>query len=61
MVGSAADMAVHGAGRVPEIDDLELEAAGVERGARGPAHFPESPLAPRPVSLIPDFDMASAR
>jgi glutathione reductase (NADPH) len=25
-----ADMVVHGAGRVPEIDDLDLEAAGVE-------------------------------
>jgi glutathione reductase (NADPH) len=30
-----ADIAVHGAGRVPEIDDLDLQAAGVERGARG--------------------------
>jgi glutathione reductase (NADPH) len=26
-----ADMVVHGAGRVPEIDNLDLEAAGVER------------------------------
>jgi glutathione reductase (NADPH) len=26
-----ADMVVHGAGRVPEIDDLDLVAAGVER------------------------------
>jgi glutathione reductase (NADPH) len=26
-----ADAAVHGAGRVPDIDDLELEAGGVER------------------------------
>jgi glutathione reductase (NADPH) len=30
-----AEMIVHGAGRVPEIDDLNLEAAGVERGPRG--------------------------
>lgn len=30
-----ADLVVHGAGRVPEIDDLELEAAGVERDRRG--------------------------
>jgi glutathione reductase (NADPH) len=30
-----ADIAVHGAGRVPEIDDLDLETAGVAREARG--------------------------
>jgi glutathione reductase (NADPH) len=30
-----AAMAVHGAGRVPEIDDLDLEAAGVSREKRG--------------------------
>lgn len=30
-----ADMAVHSAGRVPEIDDLDLEAAGVKREKRG--------------------------
>ncbi len=30
-----ADLIVHGAGRVPEIDDLDLERAGVERGRRG--------------------------
>ncbi|MGH2607767.1 MAG: FAD-dependent oxidoreductase [Gemmatimonadales bacterium] len=30
-----ADLAVHGAGRVPEIDDLDLQAAGVDRGPRG--------------------------
>ncbi len=30
-----ADMAVHSAGRVPEIDDLDLAAAGVEREKRG--------------------------
>jgi glutathione reductase (NADPH) len=30
-----ADMAVHGAGRVPEIDDLDLEVAGVKREQRG--------------------------
>ena len=30
-----ADMAVHGAGRVPEIDDLDLEVAGVKRERRG--------------------------
>jgi len=32
---SAADMVVHAAGRVPEIDDLNLEDAGVEWDARG--------------------------
>lgn len=31
----AADLAVHGAGRVPEIDDLNLEAAGVESEDHG--------------------------
>jgi glutathione reductase (NADPH) len=31
----AADLVVHGAGRVPDIDDLGLEAAGVERSPRG--------------------------
>jgi glutathione reductase (NADPH) len=30
-----ADMVVHGAGRVPEIDDLDLEKAGVKREKRG--------------------------
>src|SRR5262249_10091395 len=30
-----ADMAVHGAGRVPEIDDLDLEAAGVQYEKEG--------------------------
>ena len=30
-----ADMAVHGAGRVPELDDLDLEVAGVKREKRG--------------------------
>ena len=30
-----ADMAVHGAGRVPEIDDLDLDVAGVKRERRG--------------------------
>jgi glutathione reductase (NADPH) len=30
-----ADLAVHGAGRVPEIDDLDLEAGGVARERRG--------------------------
>jgi glutathione reductase (NADPH) len=30
-----ADLIVHGAGRVPDIDDLGLDAAGVERGRRG--------------------------
>lgn len=29
------DMVVHGAGRVPDIDDLDLEKAGVEREKRG--------------------------
>jgi glutathione reductase (NADPH) len=29
------DLAVHAAGRVPEIDDLDLAAAGVEREKRG--------------------------
>jgi glutathione reductase (NADPH) len=30
-----ADLVVHGAGRVPDIDDLDLEAAHVEREKRG--------------------------
>jgi len=30
-----ADLVVHGAGRVPEIDDLDLEAAGVKREKHG--------------------------
>jgi glutathione reductase (NADPH) len=30
-----ADLVVHGAGRVPEIDDLDLARAGVEREGRG--------------------------
>lgn len=30
-----ADLVVHGAGRVPEIDDLDLAAAGVARNERG--------------------------
>lgn len=30
-----ADLVVHGAGRVPEIDDLDLQAGGVERASRG--------------------------
>jgi glutathione reductase (NADPH) len=30
-----ADLAVHGAGRVPEIDDLDLAAGGVERNPSG--------------------------
>jgi glutathione reductase (NADPH) len=30
-----ADLVVHGAGRVAEIDDLDLATAGVERGKRG--------------------------
>ena len=30
-----ADLVIHGAGRIAEIDDLDLEAAGVERGKRG--------------------------
>lgn len=30
-----ADLVVHGAGRVPEIDDLDLDRAGVEREKRG--------------------------
>lgn len=29
------DLVVHGAGRVPEIDDLNLDAAGVESGKKG--------------------------
>jgi len=31
----AADLVVHGAGRVPEIDDLELEKAGIAREKKG--------------------------
>lgn len=30
-----ADMAVHGAGRIPDIDDMNLAAAGVESGRKG--------------------------
>jgi glutathione reductase (NADPH) len=30
-----ADMVVHGAGRVPDIDDMDLEAGGVEQTKRG--------------------------
>ena len=30
-----ADMAVHGAGRVPDLDDLDLDRAGVKRQKRG--------------------------
>src|SRR5216117_3191622 len=30
-----ADVVVHGGGRVPEIDDLDLEAAGIKREWRG--------------------------
>jgi glutathione reductase (NADPH) len=30
-----AELVVHGAGRVPELEDLDLAAAGVEREARG--------------------------
>lgn len=30
-----ADLVVHGAGRAAEIDDLDLDAGGVERGQRG--------------------------
>ncbi|MGH9641249.1 MAG: dihydrolipoyl dehydrogenase family protein [Terriglobales bacterium] len=31
----ACDLAVHAAGRIPDIDDLDLERAHVERGKRG--------------------------
>ncbi|HEU4367012.1 MAG TPA: NAD(P)/FAD-dependent oxidoreductase [Methylomirabilota bacterium] len=34
-VGFETDLAVHAAGRVPELDDLDLAAAGVEREKRG--------------------------
>ena len=30
-----ADMVVHSAGRVPDIDDMNLEKAGIERGKKG--------------------------
>lgn len=30
-----ADVAVHGAGRVPELDDLDLDRAGIKREKRG--------------------------
>src|SRR5262249_34180546 len=30
-----SDLAVHGAGRVPDLDDLDLDAGGVEREKRG--------------------------
>ncbi len=33
--GFEADLVVHGAGRVAEIDDLDLATAGVDRGKRG--------------------------
>jgi glutathione reductase (NADPH) len=33
----SADLVVHGAGRVPAIDDLDLDAAGIEYGAKGVA------------------------
>ncbi len=33
--GVEADLAVHGAGRVPELDDLDLDRAGVKREKRG--------------------------
>lgn len=32
---SEADMVVHSAGRVPDIDDMNLEKAGIERGRKG--------------------------
>src|SRR5215468_5926241 len=31
----ATDLAIHGAGRVPELDDLDLDTAGVKREKRG--------------------------
>lgn len=31
----AADLAVHSAGRIPELDDLDLQAGGVERDRQG--------------------------
>jgi len=34
-IGFETDMAVHSAGRVPELDDLDLETAGVKRERRG--------------------------
>jgi glutathione reductase (NADPH) len=33
--GYEADLVVHGAGRVPEIDDLDLDRAGIERNEKG--------------------------
>jgi glutathione reductase (NADPH) len=33
--GFATDLAVHGAGRVPDLDDLDLDAGGVKREKRG--------------------------
>src|SRR5262249_19120721 len=35
MTEVAADLVVHAAGRVPEIDDLRLDVGGVERAAEG--------------------------
>jgi glutathione reductase (NADPH) len=35
MTEVAADLAVHAAGRVPEIDDLALDVAGIERAEKG--------------------------
>ena len=36
----AADLVVHAAGRVPEIDDLDLEAAGIAHAFLGHYHVP---------------------
>src|SRR5918996_2856206 len=35
MIEVAADLVVHAAGRVPEIDDLRLDVAGIERAETG--------------------------
>jgi glutathione reductase (NADPH) len=45
----AADLVVHGAGRVPQIDDLELEAGIVDYNARGIGvnEYYQSPSNPR--------------
>jgi glutathione reductase (NADPH) len=53
--GVDAAMVVHGAGRVPDLDDLALEAAGVTRGPRGVLVHPSMRSVSNPdVSAIGD-------
>jgi len=67
-----ADLVVHGAGRVPDLDDLDLDAAGVEHSGRGVAvnEFMQSPsnsavfaigdVADAPPQLAPVADREAA-